>query len=280
MRKKIALLLALLLTLSVLAGCGAQKTGPYEGVTVLSAEEVQTVVSAVRDAYLAEDWESISQMTRYPIRILDAELNSAEEFLAFMEGKTVHQRDLNDMEQESLEELFFNEDGIRLGNGQVWLADPNYGTKGEPKLEITQLSGIIERTPSAEDLKEYYFDPIIALELGTAGSSLKMGEVGCRMLSYSVSRQVRGADENLLVKNMLEVWNGLSKEERAAFDVRFVELSFLVFMCYDNAENVKGVFEDAGVGEEMEYLLSYPDSRQDWAMLSRCTFAMEEKGGM
>lgn len=279
MKKKLALLLVLLMLASLLTACGAPEPGPYEGVTVLSAEQVEELAGAVRGAYLDEDWESLSQMIRYPIRVLDTELENPEDFLAFMEDKTVHQQDREAMDQESLQELFFNSEGIRLGSGQVWLADPGYGTKGEPKLEVIALSGIIERTPGAADLQENYFRLLTEAQPGTAGSSLKLAAIACRMLSFSVSRQLRGADLEQLRANLLEAWEGLTAEERAAFDGSFIEACFLVNMSYENWELTRGTFEDAGVSDEMEYLLSYSGSWQDWSILTSNTLTMGNSDG-
>ena len=118
-------------------------TAAYETVTAMDADAIESFCTAVRAAYLEEDWDELAPLLRYPISIAGTELANAEAFLAFMADKTVDASDRAVMESESCSEMFVNGQGICMGSGQVWLIDPNYMTDAEPSLEIIALSGIV-----------------------------------------------------------------------------------------------------------------------------------------
>lgn len=118
----------------------------YSPVTAMEKSEVERLAAAVREAYLAEDWAVIAGMIRYPINMYpDVKVNNAEEFLAYMDGKTVHESDRAVMEAESCRNMFFNGQGICFGDGEIWMNDIHYMTDEPPVLEIVAVSGIVEK---------------------------------------------------------------------------------------------------------------------------------------
>ena len=118
----------------------------YSPVTAMEKSEVDRLAAAVREAYLAEDWAAIAGMIRYPINMYpDVKVNNAEEFLAYMDGKTVHESDRAVMEAESCRNMFFNGQGICFGDGEIWMNDIHYMTDEPPVLEIVAVSGIVEK---------------------------------------------------------------------------------------------------------------------------------------
>lgn len=118
----------------------------YSPVTAMEKSEVERLAAAVREAYLAEDWAAIAGMIRYPINMYpDVKVNNAEEFLAYMDGKTVHECDRTVMEAESCRNMFFNGQGICFGDGEIWMNDIHYMTDEPPVLEIVAVSGIVEK---------------------------------------------------------------------------------------------------------------------------------------
>lgn len=118
----------------------------YSPVTAMEKSEVERLAAAVREAYLAEDWATIAGMIRYPISMYpDVKVNNAEEFLAYMNGKTVHESDRAVMEAESCRNMFFNGQGICFGDGEIWMNDIHYMTDEPPVLEIVAVSGIVEK---------------------------------------------------------------------------------------------------------------------------------------
>ena len=118
----------------------------YSPVTAMEKSEVERLAAAVREAYLAEDWAAIAGMIRYPINMYpDVKVNNAEEFIAYMDGKTVHESDRAVMEAESCRNMFFNGQGICFGDGEIWMNDIHYMTDEPPVLEIVAVSGIVEK---------------------------------------------------------------------------------------------------------------------------------------
>jgi len=118
----------------------------YSPVTAMEKSEVERLAAAVREAYLVEDWAAIAGMIRYPINMYpDVKVNNAEEFLAYMDGKTVHESDRAVMEAESCRNMFFNGQGICFGDGEIWMNDLHYMTDEPPVLEIVAVSGIVEK---------------------------------------------------------------------------------------------------------------------------------------
>ena len=118
----------------------------YSHVTAMEKSEVERLAAAVREAYLAEDWAAIAGMIRYPINMYpDVKVNNTEEFLAYMDGKTVHESDRAVMEAESCRNMFFNGQGICFGDGEIWMNDIHYMTDEPPVLEIVAVSGIVEK---------------------------------------------------------------------------------------------------------------------------------------
>lgn len=118
----------------------------YASVTAMDKAEVETVVGfSVRTAYLSENWYAMSDMIRYPVTINGTELADADAFLGYMIDKTVSETDRRAMMEEDFLDMFVNFQGIMMGDGEVWLSDPNYGTDGEPVLEIIAINGIVDR---------------------------------------------------------------------------------------------------------------------------------------
>ncbi len=117
----------------------------YAPVTAMDKYAIETVVGfAVRIAYLEQDWNALADMIWYPITINETELPDADAFLGYMMGKTVGVSDRQAMMDEDLCDMFVNGQGIMIGDGEIWLNDPNYMTDQEPELLIIAISGIID----------------------------------------------------------------------------------------------------------------------------------------
>ena len=118
----------------------------YASVTAMDKYDVETVVGFnVRSWYLSENWYAMADLIRYPITINGVELADADAFLGYMIDKTVSESDRAAMMEEDFLDMFVNYQGIGMGDGEVWLSDPNYGTSAEPRLEIVAINGIVER---------------------------------------------------------------------------------------------------------------------------------------
>ena len=120
--------------------------GHYAAVTAMDKAEIETVAAFnLRGLYLSENWFAMSEYVRYPITINGAELDDADAFIGYMTDKTVSESDREAMLNETLFDMFVNDQGIMLGSGQLWLSDPNLGTGEAPRLEIIAINGIVEK---------------------------------------------------------------------------------------------------------------------------------------
>lgn len=118
----------------------------YASVTAMDKREVETVVGFnVRTAYLSENWYAMAEMIRYPITINGTELADADAFIGYMIDKTVAESDRQAMLNEDFLDMFVNDQGIMMGDGEIWLNDPNYMTDQEPMLQIIAINGIVSR---------------------------------------------------------------------------------------------------------------------------------------
>ena len=115
----------------------------YSFVTAMDKADVEDLCAYLRDSYLAEDWDTIADYTRFPVTVSGIEIKTADEFLTYMQDKTVDESDRIALQEESCQDMFFNGIGICLGSGQIWLSDPNYMTEEQPILEIIGLNGIV-----------------------------------------------------------------------------------------------------------------------------------------
>lgn len=118
----------------------------YASVTAMDKAQVETVVGFnVRTWYLSENWYAMADMIRYPITINGTELADADAFLGYMIDKTVSESDREAMLEEDFLDMDVDADGIKMGDGEIWLSDPNLGTDAEPVLEIVAINGIVDR---------------------------------------------------------------------------------------------------------------------------------------
>ena len=118
----------------------------YASATAMDKAMVETVIGFnARNYYLSENWYAMADMIRYPITINGTELADADAFIGYMIDKTLSESDREAMLEEDFLDMSVNDQGIMMGDGQLWLGDPNYGTDAEPVLEIIAINGIVER---------------------------------------------------------------------------------------------------------------------------------------
>ena len=113
------------------------------------------------------------------------------------------------------------------------------------------------------------FKPLISMEIGTAGSSLKSAQLAEEILSFAASRQLGNTEESARKAAFSEAWNSLSSEEKELVKHNFYEeeIEDLIDGAYNDYESVRGRFEDAGVGAEMEELSKDADAQKSWNAL-------------
>ena len=122
--------------------------GNYSGVTTLDAAKVEAFAAWVRQLYLNENWDAISQLISYPITMYpDVEINDAEAFVTFMADKSISESDIEAMSAEHCMGMMSNGEGICMGSGQIWLRDIAFDgieQNGEPDLRIIAVSGLAD----------------------------------------------------------------------------------------------------------------------------------------
>ena len=118
----------------------------YASVTAMDKAQGETVAAfTARRAYRSADWFAMADMIRYPITINGTQLTDADAFLGYMMDKTVSESDREAMMAETSLDMYVDNQGIRMGDGQIWLSDPNFGTGAAPVLEVIAINGIVER---------------------------------------------------------------------------------------------------------------------------------------
>ena len=114
------------------------------------------------------------------------------------------------------------------------------------------------------DYVDNVFKPLINMEIGAAGSSLKAAQTAEEILSFAADRQISDTEETARKAAFSEAWNSLSNEEKEVVRHNFYEeeIADLIDGAFDDYESVRGRFEDAGVGAEMEELSMNADARK------------------
>ncbi len=118
----------------------------YSGVTAMEKNAVEEQCAILRDAYLNEDWETIAIYVRYPVTVSGTEVKDADAFFSFVRGKTVHESDRKAMQAETCRDMFYNGQGICLGDGELWIIDLSYMTEEPPEMAIIGINGIVNKS--------------------------------------------------------------------------------------------------------------------------------------
>ena len=142
-----------------------------------------------------------------------------------------------------------------------------------------QLPPDTRPVPSAQTLADEYFRVVGAYHMGTAGSSLAKAKAACDVVSFAAGQKLSGAHIPSLRQNLLQAWESLSEDERTYFDENFLDLVLYIQTCTTDWEQNRGIFEDAGVAEEMEKLLNDPDAMESWNVLQSHTVTLGNSEG-
>ena len=142
------------------------------------------------------------------------------------------------------------------------------GSDTENSAEAVSERTYADEIPSS-DYADNVFKPLINMEIGSAGSSLKAAQIAEEILSFASDRQIGNTEESARKAAFSEAWNSLSNEEKEVVRHNFYEeeIADLIDGAFDDYESVRGRFEDAGVGAEMEELSKNADARKSWNTL-------------
>lgn len=121
---------------------GTENKEIYRKITTMEKPDVEEFAYNVREAYLNEEWGSIKNLIMYPIRINGTEISDADEFVEYMEGKTLSKEGRRHMENETCHDINTSKFCLNLGEDDIWIADVNVGSLKHPQLKVTRISGI------------------------------------------------------------------------------------------------------------------------------------------
>lgn len=131
---------------------------------------------------------------------------------------------------------------------------------------------------SSEDYKENMFKILTTLEEGTAGSSLKAAQAAQEILSFATSRQIWNMEASARNASIAKAWDGLTDEEKKLVKQYFGEDGSITLMIEDafyDYESMKGIFEDAGVADDMAALSQNTYARRSFEALYAAVQALE-----
>ena len=130
----------------------------------------------------------------------------------------------------------------------------------------------------AEEYGKNILWPLASLETGTAGSSLKAAQTAQQILAYAATNQIWNIEPSSRTEQIRKAWGDLSDDERAAAVQNFAgegAVMELIDGTFNDYEAVRGVFEDAGVGSDMEKLSGNIYARRSWETLRAMILALE-----
>ena len=86
-----------------------------------SKDEVETFAKRVRQEILDRDWEALSADCLYPVLVDGEWINSPEELVAVLSQADINEDFMQDVENETCEDMFANSHGSMFGYGSVWI---------------------------------------------------------------------------------------------------------------------------------------------------------------
>jgi ABC-type transport system substrate-binding protein len=146
-------------------------------------------------------------------------------------------------------------------------------TAATSTAEPIQSAAVVD----AETIRTDYLDVVNAYQPGTAGSSLKRAVAAMRVLDFCNTHHLADADREKLKENLITAWNTLQETEKGLFPELFTSVSEQIDEDLVNGASLTGLFEDAGIQEEMQRLLAQNDIEASWEALKSCTQAIAEQ---
>lgn len=294
--KKHVFLIALLVCLSLLAGCGkTAEPQQTESKTASASEKDTSGESKIRDAvpqgkvdFIGGWQDSAGQhavMTVIPTQgegdyaILIHWGNSAFEATEWT-MRAVFDTESGELRYQdgSRFERSYSEDGLAVTEKQVWsdgkgsfrfndAHEMEWADDHEELAAGCRFVRTYSQTPTAADLAENFFRPVGRIEQGTAGSSLKNAATACELVEYTNRCELWNNDADQLRAALTEAWELLSEEERTAFGANYSGVTQLMTATLKSLDSRIGFFEDAGCGERMKELMENDFARFSWATL-------------
>lgn len=139
-------------------------------------------------------------------------------------------------------------------------------TPGENRLTFERAEFVPEDT-LIEELAEDFIQVVAGIEQGTAGASLKQAIAACEVLRFAAGSDLAELGADGLKACLGEAMESVDEEARAAFEENLDGMAALLNACLEDWEANRPLFDDAGVAEEMDALVSDAEVRLNWEML-------------
>ena len=142
---------------------------------------------------------------------------------------------------------------------------------------VTPATEFVQMFPAADagTIRTEFLDAVCRYEPGTAGSSLKRAVAAMHVLEFCNTHHLADTDREQFTKNLLTAWKEFPETEKKFFPELFASISEQVDEDLQNGASLSGLFEDAGILEEMQQLLQEENLQSSWKMLKECTEVLE-----
>ena len=256
------LLISTLLVIAIVPYCAlaSSDVGAYEGVWTY--ESYILILERLDEAYCVtiyapERPEEITQWI-YPECSYD---DVADELNTVENGVKTHIV-YDDAGEIVLAEEYFRDGAasFKLTEDDTLIWTDYKETPGENEITFARADDI-RPVPTVEVILSEYIRPVAALEEGTAGSSMKLAQATAGAALFAVRYEMWNPDADELTSRLAEGLSQLSGEELAAFTARFESIRALTDDCLEHWDANAGLFEDAGVIEDMNKIVFDPLNR-------------------
>ncbi len=296
--KKWTILIALLVCVCLLAGCGkpAETQTPEQETAAASGKEAApSGESNVREAvpqgkvnFIGGWQDSVGQrasMTVIPTQsegdyaVLIRWGSSAFEATEWTMSAVFNTETAELEYQNGMRfERSYSEDGLAVSEKQVWsdskggfrlndAGEMEWTDDHEEQASSCRFVRVYTETPSAAEFIENFFRPVGKIEQGTAGSSLKNAATTCELVEFTDRCELWNNDPDKLRATLADAWQQLTEDERSAFGANYSGVTQLMTATLKSLESRIGTFEDAGVGDRMRELMANDFARFSWATL-------------
>ena len=122
----------------------------------------------------------------------------------------------------------------------------------------------------AETIRTEFLDVVSRYEPGTSGSSLKRAVAAMHVLEFCNAHHLAETDREKFTENLLAAWKEFPETKKELFPELFASIAGQADEDLQNGAALSGLFEDAGILEEMQQLLSQDGLQISWETLKTC----------
>ena len=127
------------------------------------------------------------------------------------------------------------------------------------------------------------FAACLTYEPGISGAFLKEAQATCEMMGFAVSHDLHSVDSGMLSDTLREAFQNLSDDEAERFLNNYSPdypdgIYDLGRQALEDYETVRGSFNDAGVGSDMEGYVSFAGASDSWEALKNAILTVSHDG--